>query len=221
MQRHRGGRAFFSACSLRVNRKPYPSSLRERLRRQRAQLPASARICAATALAATLERLPEFLVDARIAGYWAMRGEMPLHAAFASLRSRGQAYCLPMLAQDDTLQFAPWVPGAALRNNQFGIPEPEVTADAWLAPSDLDVALVPLLGFDRSGNRLGSGGGWYDRSFAFLRDAPRPARPILVGIGYHFQEVAKLDAQPWDIPMDFIATDHELIACTVPDAMTP
>jgi 5-formyltetrahydrofolate cyclo-ligase len=81
--------------------------------------------------------------------------------------------------------------------------------------------LVPLVGFDRRGNRLGSGGGWYDRSFAFLRDVPRPARPILVGIGYHFQEVEKLDAQPWDIPMDFIATDRELIACTVTDAMTP
>ncbi|MGH8091025.1 MAG: 5-formyltetrahydrofolate cyclo-ligase [Rudaea sp.] len=185
------------------------------------QLPPRERAMAAAALAAMLEQLPEFLVDAHIAGYWAVRGEMPLHAAFASLRSRGQAYCLPLLAPSDTLQFAPWTPATALRNNRFGIPEPDVPAVARLAPQILDVVLVPLVGFDRRGNRLGSGGGWYDRSFAFLRDAPRPARPILVGIGYHFQEVAKLDAQTWDIPMDFIATDRELIACTATDAMTP
>lgn len=203
---------------MRVNRDSDRSQLRERLLVQRTQLPASERISAATALAATLEQLPEFLVDARIAGYWAVRGEMSLHAAFASLRSRGQAYCLPLLSDDGVLCFAPWQPGSPLRSNRYGIPEPDVPVDTRLTPMDLDVALVPLLGFDRHGNRLGSGGGWYDRSFALLHVAPRPARPILVGIGYHFQEVAKLDAQSWDVRMDFIATDRELIDCTEPTA---
>ncbi|MBS0557513.1 MAG: 5-formyltetrahydrofolate cyclo-ligase [Proteobacteria bacterium] len=201
-----------------MNRETERNRLRKRLRVERAQLPASERICAATAVAATLEQLPEFLVDARIAGYWAVRGEMPLLAVFASLRSRGQAYCLPMLSGDDTLQFAPWQPGAALATNRFGIPEPDVTPERRFTANDLDVALVPLVGFDRCGNRLGSGGGWYDRSFAFLRELPRPARPVLVGIGYHFQEVAKLDAESWDVRMDFIATDRELIDCTEPGA---
>lgn len=204
-----------------MNRDSDRSQLRELLRVRRAQLPAGERISAATALAATLERLPEFLVDARVAGYWAVRGEIPLHAAFASLRSRGQSYCLPILGDSGTLRFAPWQPDLPLRGNRYGIPEPDVPAAAWLAPSDLDVVLVPLVGFDRHGNRLGSGGGWYDRSFAFLSQAKRPARPVLVGIGYHFQEVAKLDVESWDVRMDFIATDRELIACTVPDAMTP
>ena len=185
------------------------------------QLPPRERASAAAALAESLEKLPEFLVDARIAGYWAVRGEMPLHAAYASLRSRGQAYCLPLLAQAGTLQFAPWMPGAALTNNRFGIPEPDVPATSRLAPHVLDVVLVPLLGFDRRGNRLGGGGGWYDRSFAFLSESQRPSRPVLVGIGYHFQEVAALAAESWDVPMDFIATDRELISCTVQHAMTP
>jgi 5-formyltetrahydrofolate cyclo-ligase len=196
-----------------VNRDSDRSRLRERLRAERAHVPASERISAAAALATMLERLPEFLVDARIAGYWAVHGEMPLLAVFAGLRSRGQTYCLPMLSNDGTLRFASWHPGAALATNRFGIPEPDVAQDRQFAANDLDVALVPLVGFDRRGNRLGSGGGWYDRSFAFLRDAPRPAHPVLVGIGYHFQEVAKLDAQPWDVRMDFIATDRELIDC--------
>jgi 5-formyltetrahydrofolate cyclo-ligase len=65
------------------------------------------------------------------------------------------------------------------------------------------------------------GAGYYDRSFAFLRDAQRPARPVLVGIGYHFQEVAQIAPAEWDVRLDFIATDRELIACSVADAMTP
>ena len=75
--------------------------------------------------------------------------------------------------------------------------------------------LFPLLGFDRRGNRLGSGAGYYDRTFAFLRELQRPAQPILVGIGYHFQEVAAMSPNAWDVPMDFIATDRELIDCTL------
>lgn len=190
------------------------SELRRRLRAQRARLNASERLSAAAALAATLEQLPEFLVDTRIAGYWAVRGEMPLHAAFASLRSRGQVYCLPMLSDDGTLRFTQWQAGAALTNNRFGIPEPDVSPDRQLAANELDVVLVPLVGFDRRGNRLGSGGGWYDRSFAFLHDMPRPARPIMVGIGYHFQEIPALEPEPWDVRLDFVATDNELIDCT-------
>jgi 5-formyltetrahydrofolate cyclo-ligase len=73
---------------------------------------------------------------------------------------------------------------------------------------------VPLVAFDRRGNRLGFGGGYYDASFAFLRDAERPASPILVGIGYAFQEVDALATEPWDIRMDYVATERELIDCT-------
>ena len=190
------------------------SQLRQHLRAKRVQLNASERLSAATALAATLEQLPEFIVDARIAGYWAVRGEMPLLAAFASLRAREQNYCLPILTDSGVLRFASWRPGIALATNRFGIPEPDVARDRQFVANDLDVALVPLVGFDRRGNRLGSGGGWYDRSFAFLRNTLRPARPILVGIGYHFQEIPALEPEPWDVRLDFVATDNELIDCT-------
>lgn len=195
------------------------TSLRRQLRTQRMQLDARARLAAAEALVQSLERLPEFLVDARVAGYWAVGGEMPLHTVYASLRAREQGYFLPIIDESNLLRFARWTPASALRQNRYGIPEPE-SEDA-LPPGDLDVVLLPLLGFDRNGNRLGMGAGYYDRSFAFLRDAKRPARPVLVGIGYHFQEVAQITAEAWDVRLDFVATDRELIACTVPDAMTP
>jgi 5-formyltetrahydrofolate cyclo-ligase len=103
-----------------------------------------------------------------------------------------------------------------IATNRLGIPEPADT-DASLAPDALDVVLVPLLGFDRRGHRLGFGGGYYDRSFAFLRDVERPAKPLLVGIGYALQEVERVPHEDWDVPLDYVATERELIDFTNPE----
>lgn len=191
------------------------ATLRARLRDARLKLDPGQRIAAAEALASNLEQLPEFLVDSRVAGYWAVGGEMPLHRVFARLRAREQTYHLPIL-DDQYLRFAPWQPGMPLQTNRFGIPEPDVETRQQLPAAALELVLVPLLGFDRKGNRIGSGGGYYDRSFSFLQTEVRPAQPILVGIGYHFQELEQLSPRRWDVAMDFIATDRELISCTEP-----
>jgi 5-formyltetrahydrofolate cyclo-ligase len=172
------------------------------------------RIAAASGVASVLEQLPEFSVDQRVAGYWAVRGELLLHLVFSALLARGQSYHLPALAADGRLRFALWHPGTAVRTNRYGIPEPDVGAKDLLEPETLELVLVPLLAFDRRGHRLGSGAGYYDRSFAFLRDSARPALPLLVGIGYSFQEMPELSVQPWDVKMDFVATEKELIDCT-------
>ena len=76
----------------------------------------------------------------------------------------------------------------------------------------MDVILLPLLAFDRQGHRLGTGGGWYDASLAFLRTVPRPAAPLLIGIGYAFQEVESIVTEPWDVDLDYVATDSEYIS---------
>ena len=191
-----------------------PESLRARLREARAQLTPAQRIAAASAVVECLEQLPEFLVDERVAGYWAVGGELPLHAAVARLRARGQRYHLPVIAKGRRLRFAPLLPNATLRANRYGIPEPQGAENELLAPSAIELVLVPLTAFDRRGHRLGSGGGYYDRSFAFLRDVTRPISPLLVGIGYSFQELPALELQGWDVPMDYIATERELIDCT-------
>lgn len=188
--------------------------LRAQLRAQRERLAPAERIAAAAGVAAALEQLPEFIVDERVAGYWAVGGEVPLHVALAALTARGQTYCLPVLDAAQALRFAPWRQGVALQANRYGIPEPQCSPADLLAPAALDLVLVPLVGFDRSGHRLGTGGGYYDRSFAFLKGVARPAQPILVGIGYSFQELSALPARDWDIQMDFVATERELIGCT-------
>jgi 5-formyltetrahydrofolate cyclo-ligase len=194
------------------------STLRKVLRERRAALGAGERIAAATALVEHLNAIPEFLTDANVAGYWAVAGELPLAAIIGGLRARGQTYFLPIVDDQKRLQFAPWWPGMAIAANRFGIPEPSDAKHAHLAPDAMDVVLVPLLGFDRDGHRLGFGGGYYDRSFAFLRELERPSKPLLVGIGYAAQEVERIEPQAWDIPLDYVATERELIDCTSPES---
>lgn len=206
------------AASMNTSNSDASIALRVQMRERRAGLSAVERIAAAGGVAASLEQLPEFLVDRRVAGYWAVGGEVPLLAAVARLRARAQQYFLPIVGKDRRLGFAPLLPNANLQPNRYGIPEPEHAAADLLAPQDLDLVLVPLTAFDRAGRRLGMGGGYYDRSFAFLRETARPAQPLLVGIGYAFQEVATLSTQDWDVMLDFIATDKELIDCTPPES---
>lgn len=180
---------------------------------QRNELGARQRVAAAAGLLHSLETLPEFLTGVNVAGYWAVRGELPLNLVVTSLARRGQHYFLPVLGKARQLGFAEYHDGVDLRSNRFGIPEPVAPADAQRRAQDMDVVLLPLLAFDRGGNRLGTGGGWYDASLAFLRKLGRPARPLLVGIGYDFQEVAAVPPEAWDVRLDYIATDGQLIFC--------
>jgi len=186
-------------------------SLRESLRARRAALSPAERLHAAAAVAAQLARLPLLHRARRVAIYWAVAGELPLLHVTSALQSAGQEIYLPVVLGDRQLAFARWQTGAELKPNRFGIPEP-VAADR-VAADTLDLALLPLLAFDRSGHRLGSGGGYYDRSFAFLANQSRPARPQLIGIAYAFQELPALTVAAWDIAVDFVASDQELIDC--------
>ena len=185
--------------------------LRTAMRERRHAVPVRERLDAAAALAAQL--LPELAGHAgHIAGYWAVGGELPLHAVQSALPATLR-WCLPLLHADGHLRFAGWRPGQALDTNRFGIPEPS-TGPRFGADA-LAVVLVPLLAFDANGQRLGQGGGWYDRSFAFRQApdrntgvaSPSPGKmPYLIGIGYDWQRVERLDARLWDVPLDAVAT---------------
>ena len=190
--------------------------LRKRMRASRLTLAAPARIEAARGVAAQLEGIPKLVSDLRIGAYWAVRGELPLSHALTRFYERGQIVFLPVLAAAELLRFAPWLPGEALVANRFGIPEPEKNGASIVDPHALDAVLVPMLAFDRRGHRLGTGGGWYDRSFAFLQSRPRPANTLLIGIAYGFQEVPMVPDAAHDVRMDYIATERELIDCGVP-----
>ncbi|MDO1529025.1 5-formyltetrahydrofolate cyclo-ligase [Fulvimonas sp. R45] len=188
------------------------SELRREMAARRRALSPPQRMAAAQGLRRNLERLPEYHTDMRVAGYWATDGELPLNLAIPPLAGRGQQFLLPLIGDGRELRFAPWQAGDPVQPNRYGIPEP-VAPREWFAPFQLDLVLVPLLAFDRRGHRLGYGGGYYDRSFAFLREQARPTEPLLVGIAYGFQERDAIDAETWDVPLDYVATDRELIDC--------
>lgn len=176
--------------------------LRAELRARRAALRPGERLAAADAVARHLGEHEALRQPGYVGGYWAVNGELPLHAVQLRL-APGQVWCLPVVQADGGLRFAPWRAGDPLKPNRYGIPEPDT--DTTLAPQELGLVLLPLLGFDRRGGRLGMGGGYYDRAFAFRRDQPAP--PHLVGVGYACQELPALAAEAWDVALDAVATE--------------
>jgi 5-formyltetrahydrofolate cyclo-ligase len=174
------------------------------LRAHRRALPAAARIAAAEALAERLLALPFLPASGHVAGYWAMDGEIGLHA-FQLRLPASHTYCLPLLHHDGTLRFAPWKAGDALVANRYGIPEPDVDADVALGPHDMALIVLPLVGFDAQGHRLGMGGGWYDRSLAF-RHAKGPP-PWLAGAAFDAQRLDAIAAGAWDVRLDAVCSE--------------
>ena len=184
------------------------NALRRELRDRRRALPAAERIAGADALATRLFALPFFPSTGYVAGYWAMDGEIGLHSWQLRLPKR-LVYCLPVLSDDETLRFAPWRPGDALVTNRYGIPEPDIDPRSGLSATEMALIVVPLVGFDDAGHRLGMGGGWYDRTLASRLHHPAP--PWLVGVGFEAQRIDAIEAQTWDVPLDAICTERDTL----------
>ena len=184
------------------------ATVRQQLRQRRRDLTAATRIAAAEALAGRILALPFLPRQGHVAGYWAMDGEIGLHA-FQLRLPAALIYCLPLLHEDGTLRFAPWRAGDPLVTNRYGIPEPDVTAAGALRAEDMAVLVMPLVGFDADCHRLGMGGGWYDRSLAFRHD--RPAPPWLVGAAFAAQRVDALPREAWDVRLDAVCCEDDTL----------
>jgi 5-formyltetrahydrofolate cyclo-ligase len=140
-----------------------------------------------------------------IAGYWPMRGEADPLPAMLALAAQGHRLALPVVdGADRPLSFRMWRPGEPLVEGAYGIPMPGLGA-AGVTPTLL---LVPGLWFDRTGARLGYGGGFYDRTLAQLR---RGWQPRAVGVSYEATLGGHLDREPHDAVMDFIVTERRVL----------
>ena len=188
--------------------------LRQQLRASRRAVPAVERMAAAESLAHHLLALPFAPISGFVAGYWATDGEIALHVWQLRLPPT-LTYCLPVLSGQQ-LRFAPWRSGDPLVTNRFGIPEPDVESSACIEAAEIAMAVVPVVGFDQSGNRLGMGGGWYDRSFAFRNS--RPAPPWLVGAAFSVQERPELRPRSWDVELDAVCTERD---CLITNRLNP
>ncbi len=138
----------------------------------------------------------------------AFDGEIDLADTIRMAWDQGKSVYLPVLQPGRTLLFAPYTPATTLRANGFGILEPDVDETSLAPPRALALVLVPLVAFDQQGNRLGMGGGYYDRSFAFLLRQPDLSKPVLLGAALELQKVDELITQPWDVPLHGIVTEE-------------
>ena len=142
----------------------------------------------------------------RIAAYRAVRGEVPLDELLDG--DRREVFTLPRVVEDD-LEFVAWSEGRSFAPGSFGIPEP--AGGEVVALADHDAVLVPLTAFDGRCHRLGQGGGFYDRALSSLPSGPGTARPAAIGVAHWFQQVDEVPLDPWDVPLDAIATDRAII----------
>jgi len=147
----------------------------------------------------------------RIAGYSPVGSELDPGPVLKTLaRGRKQVYLPRVSRLPGRMDFALLTDDAPLLRNRYGILQPGSTAPG-IGARFLDVVLLPLLAFDLNGNRLGSGAGYYDRAFAFRRVRRTWRRPWLLGVAFDCQEVPALEPQPWDVPLDGLATETRLI----------
>ncbi len=184
--------------------------LRRSLRSRRNALPPEDQRLAAERLASNLAGVRLFLTSRRIACYLPNDGEIDTAPLIEQIRRRRKTCFLPVLSRlsHDRLWFAKAGPKTKLAPNRFGIPEPVVKSRDLIRAQELDLILMPLVGFDDQGNRLGMGGGFYDRSLEFLRHRGRWRKPHLLGIAYDFQRVNGLAPDSWDIPLAGVVTDR-------------
>lgn len=128
------------------------------------------------------------------------------------IKAIGQAQkkCYLPVVPETNLQFVAYQEGEPLRLNQFKMLEPENLN--YFPAEKLDLVLLPLVGFDLQGNRLGRGCAHYDRAFSFLLQQPR-SQPFLLGVGYEVQEMNELPNDEWDVKLDGVLTEHRLIIC--------
>ena len=188
------------------------AEIRTTLRQQRRALTPHQQHRHAKRLASHLVHSPLFRPAQHIACYLANDGEVDLGPVMQRIWSMGKHCYLPILSEgkEKRMWFAPYGPATPLKNNRYGIAEPVCHPDEWLAPQQLDLVLMPLVGFDDQGNRLGMGGGYYDRSFAFLRQAHGIKKPRLLGVAHALQRVASLPFESWDVPMNAVVTETAL-----------
>ena len=186
------------------------SVLRQELRLARRQLTHPEQLAASIGLCRRLLLHPRFIHSQRLALYIANDGEIDLQPLIQLAWSLRKEVYLPVLHpfRPGELVFMHYQPQQALANNRLGIPEPVSAYETRIPPWMLDLVLTPLVGFDEQGNRMGMGGGFYDRTFAFIQSNTRPRTPYLLGTAHECQKTNKLISEPWDIAMNQIITGN-------------
>jgi len=180
--------------------------LRREIRKQRLALPV---IEARRNSRRAIHRLWSLPILARaqsLALYLPIGGELDCTPLALQAWQRGRTVFLPVIT-GARLRFAPFSPDSELLPNCFGILEPTTPARHWRTARQLDVIVAPLVAFDLKGHRLGMGGGYYDRTLAFLMRRSCSRRPHFVALAFEMQRTSSLPTGPWDVRLDAVVTE--------------
>jgi 5-formyltetrahydrofolate cyclo-ligase len=189
---------------------PSRAQLRRQLRAARRALSRSQQQRAARDLYRQLAQHPMFRRARHIALYLPSDGEIDPRPLLRAAQRRGKATYLPVLSAwpKTKMVFQRVRAGETLRLNRFKIAEPRGNRHQQRKVWALDLILLPLVGFDTDGGRLGMGGGFYDRSLAYRALRTQPQKPQLVGVAHECQKVEKLAMASWDVALAATVTDR-------------
>jgi len=189
-----------------------PQNIRRSIRAERRALPAAVHQSFSEKICQHISSSPQFRRARRIALYLPNDGEIDLQPLIHEAWARNKRCYLPVLMpfNENRLWFAPLEPGERMVRNRFGILEPDRNWYQMAKLWSIDLLLMPLVAFDSSGTRMGMGGGFYDRSFAYLRQRGHWRKPHLLGTAFELQRVEGLPRQQWDIPLHSVVTERGL-----------
>ena len=192
--------------------------LRRMLRKARRALTPSEQRQAAHGLYRQLAQHPLFRRAKHISLYLPTDGEIDPRLLLRAAQRRGKATYLPVLSAwpRTKMVFQRVRPGEKLLPNRFRILEPRVNISQQRKVWALDLVLLPLVGFDDAGGRLGMGGGFYDRSLAYLARRQSWRKPTLLGLAHECQKVERLVQASWDVPLAGTVTDKQWYVAQTP-----
>ncbi|QUN05191.1 5-formyltetrahydrofolate cyclo-ligase [Shewanella yunxiaonensis] len=187
--------------------------LRRQIRKQRRELSEAFQQQAASAAQARLVALLEQLQTTgqkinTLSLYFSCDGELNTRPLFETLWQRDIQTCLPVLHPftPGNLLFLHYHADSPMTFNRFGIPEPKLETRRIVLPAQLDLILTPLVAFDAQGNRMGMGGGYYDRTLANPQ-----VTALAVGYAHDCQQAESLPLAPWDKPLPVIITPSQTL----------
>jgi len=151
----------------------------------------------------------QFVQAKHVACYFSIRDEVDTQELFANIWLLNKHCYLPVLTENESMQFAHYDRLTELSANRYGILEP--VKPQYIVKELLDIVLVPVLAFDQAGYRLGMGGGFYDKTFEFKLQIKQQSKPLLIGLAFSQQETNNIARDKWDVPLDMVITEQKII----------
>jgi len=187
------------------------AKLRQQMRAQRRQLSVKGQQTMADKVVDQVCNSTLFYQSKHIAAYIAHAGEIDPSPILRLAWQLKKICYLPVMQPQKQLFFMQYEDNDQLTPHcNYKILEPALHSEKVIASTMLDIVLVPLVAFDREGNRLGMGSGYYDVTFAFLKNVKRPTKPYLLGLAYEWQCCESTYPEEWDIKLDAIATENTI-----------